>query len=296
MGVKGLYTYLRAYRHDVQVSAEPKLRIGFDAMSMLYKYKSAYEEMYASLQVLKDMGHTLLFVFDGKAPVEKAEEVKDRRDVREAAIQQASIIKDQLNSDTISVKERQILEYSVARLEFQGWHMTRDIRHAFQKGLYKMGIPYVKAVYEADDVLIDLVAAKKLDVIVSTDMDYLLSGLQRMWIPNHISCERFEEILLPEVLEGEGMDQAAFLDAAILCGVEPLRGKLGINTFTAFNWLRYYKNIESLLRSTVKDSRLDVLRDDELLKSVRAHFEARPWETRIRPDHLESCKSFLTSL
>jgi hypothetical protein len=40
---------------------------------MLYKYKSAYEEMYASLQVLKDMGHTLLFVFDGKAPVEKAE-------------------------------------------------------------------------------------------------------------------------------------------------------------------------------------------------------------------------------
>jgi 5'-3' exonuclease len=261
---------------------------------MLYKYKSAYEDMYVSLQALKDMGHTLLFVFDGKAPVEKAEEVKDRRDVREAAIQQATILKDQLNSNTITVKERQILEYSVARLEFQGWHMTREIRHAFQKGLFKMGIPYVKAIYEADDVLVDLALAKKLGVIVSTDMDYLLSGVQRMWIPNHKSCEQFEEILQEEVLKGEGLTQAAFLDAGILCGVEPLRGKLSINSFTAFNWIRYYKNIESLLCSNVKDSRLDILREE--LPRVRAHFEPRLWDTRIRPDHLESCKSFLTSL
>ena len=56
MGVKGLYTYLKGYRHDIYtqtIPTEPKLRIAFDAMSMLYKYKSAYVDMYPSLQELK---------------------------------------------------------------------------------------------------------------------------------------------------------------------------------------------------------------------------------------------------
>ena len=292
MGVRGLYTYLREYRHDIYVTTLPaeKLRIGFDAMSMLYKYKSSYEDIYPILKILKDAGHVLFFVLDGKAPVEKEAEVKERRDVREGATNQAAVIKGQLETANLSAKEREILEYSVARLEFQGWRMTREIRQAFQAGLTKMEIPYFKATYEADDVLVDLWAAGKLDVVVSTDMDFLLSGVPRLWIP---SRNGFEEIILSEVLEGEGMDQEAFLDAGILCGVEPLRGKVSVNSSTAFSWMRYYKRIEVLLNSTVRDSRLDGLDDVE---SVRAHFGAHPWSERIRPDHLEICKSFLETL
>lgn len=299
MGVKGLYTYLKGYRHDVYtqtIPTEPKLRIGFDAMSMLYKYKSAYMDMYPSLQELKAQGHRLLFIFDGKAPVEKEAEVKERRDARQDASQQAIALKEHLTGASISDKERAILEYSVARLEFQGWHMTREIRHEFQKALFKMGIPYVKALGEADDVLTDLAAVGKLDVVVSTDMDFLLSGVQRLWIPFRKSYDGFEEILMSEVLKGESMTPATLLDAGILCGVEPLRGRVSINSATAFSWMRYYKSIEQILKSTVKDPNLEVLRDTELLESVRAHFAFSPWQSRIRPDHLETCKSFLEAL
>jgi hypothetical protein len=98
------------------------------------------------------------------------------------------------------------------------------------------------------------------------------------------------------VLKGEGLDQAGLLDAGILCGVEPLRGRLNINSSTAFSWMRYYKNIEGLLKSTVKDAQLDCVRDEATLESTRKHFGAQPWESRIRPDHLETCKSFLEAL
>jgi 5'-3' exonuclease len=300
MGVKGLYTYLKAYRHDIYsqtLPAEPKLRLGFDAMSMLYKYKGSFEDMYPGLKELKDQGHRILFVFDGKAPAEKEAEVTARRDARQDASHQATALKEYLTTKPdIQPKERKILEYSVARLEFQGWHMTREIRHAFQKELFKMGIPYLKGVGEADDVLVDLVAAGKLDVVVSTDMDFLLSGVPRVWIPFRKSYDGFEEILLAEVLEGEAMTAASLRDAGILCGVEPLRGQVNVISQTAFSWIRYYTTIEGVLKSNIVEPQLDVLRDEAKLAAVRAHFDPKPWESRIRPDHLETCRGFLEAL
>jgi len=299
MGVKGLYTYLKAYRHDIYpntLSTEPKLRIGFDAMSMLYRYKSAYEDIYPVLEELKRQGHILLFVFDGKAPQEKEGEVKERRDAREGATQQATALKEHLSTGNMSDKERTIIEYSVARLEYQGWNMTYEIRQTFQKALFKMGIPYVKAIAEADDVLTDLVGAQKLDLVVSSDMDFLLSGVKRLWIPFYRSYSGFEEIVVQEVLEGEEITAEGLMDAGILCGIEPLRGRVSVNPTTAFSWLRYYQSIEALLKSTVKEEQLDVLRDPVVLDSVRKHFKAQPWSSRIRPDHFETCKSFLEAL
>jgi 5'-3' exonuclease len=295
MGVKGLYTYLKGYRRDKTVQ-EPALRIGFDAMSMLYNYKSSYEDMYPMLKEFKAAGHKLLFVFDGKPPVEKEAEVKERRDNRESATTQATTIKEYLTDTSIQPKERRVLEFSLARLEFQGWHMTRDIRHTFQRALWDMDIAYVKALGEADDVLSDLVAAGKLDVVVSTDMDFLLSGVDRLWIPLR-NRNGFEEILLKDVLAGEGITLEGLRDAGIMCGIEMFRGKLSISSHIAFSWIRYYKNIESILSSTVNDPHLLILNDAELLEKARAHFRPKsPWDAQIRPDHLERCRVFMDAL
>jgi 5'-3' exonuclease len=296
MGVKGLYTYLKAYRKEKTLMKEPALRIGFDAMSMLYNYKANYEDMYPMLKEFKEAGHRLLFVFDGKPPVEKEAEVKERRDNRESATTQASTIKEYLTDTTIQAKERRVLEYSLARLEFQGWHMTRDIRHTFQRVLWDMDIPYVKALGEADEVLSDLAAAGKLDVVVSTDMDFLLSGVNRLWIPLR-NRNGFEEILLKDVLEGEGIPLEGLRDAGIMCGIEMLRGKLSISSHIAFSWIRYYKTIESILSSTVNDPHLEILKDIDMLQRARAHFIPNsPWDAQIRPDHLERCRAFMEAL
>jgi len=298
MGVKGFYTYLKAYRHDVYsgtLPEKPTLRIGFDAMSMLYKYKSSYEEIYPVLKDLLSRGHKLFFVFDGKPPVEKEAEVKERRDARTSATSQANSLREYLHTEIIPKSERDVLEYSLARLEFQGWHMSREIRHAFQKELWNMTIPYVKSISEADDVLSDMAAAGKLDVIVSTDMDFLLSGVARLWIPTR--NYGFEEIILQEVLDGENLTPKMLLDTGILCGVEALRGKVSVSSHIAFSWMRYYKSIEAVLESAIQEAQILILKDAELLAQVRQHFTPRlDWKERIRPDHLERCKEFIENL
>lgn len=305
MGVKGLYTYLKPYRRDIYPQNQPlqphPLRIGFDAMSILYKYKGAYAELYPILTSLKAHGHRLLFVFDGKPPAEKEGEVAARKEARQEAVAQAAAIKEHLAAEggigPSSEHERKILELSAARLEFQGWHMTRDVRHDFQKALWDMEIPYVKALGEADDVLADLALAGKIDVVVSTDMDFLLSGVQRLWIPFRKLADGFEEVELWNLLEGEGLSPAGLCDAGILCGVEPLRGQVSFGAHKAFEWMRYYQSLEALLASSVKDGQLDVLREEGRLEAVRAHFKgAEDWRTRIRPDHFERFRDFLEAL
>ena len=298
MGVKGLYTYLRKYqKHRPYMCSEPPLRIGFDAMSMLYTYKASFPEMYPLLKELKDAGHTLLFVFDGKPPTEKEAEVKERRDLRTSATSQADVLRESLRDPGLGAQERSILEYSLARLEFQGWHMTREIRHTVQQVLWTLDIPYVKAMGEADEVLTELVGAKKLDVVVSTDMDFLLSGVPRLWIPSRTNHTVVEEILMEKVLAGEGMTLEMFRDAGILCGVEALRGRVSIQSTMAFSWIRYYKSIEGLLLSTIKEPQFAELKDPASVERVRAHFTMKgEWKETIRPDHFKRFAVFLEAL
>jgi len=300
MGVKGLYTYVKKYRKErlyESVTAQPPLRIGFDAMSMLYKYKANYPEMYPMLRGLKAAGHRLLFVFDGKPPVEKEAEVKERRDLRNSASTQAETLKTHLTDPTLGAQERAVLQYSLARLEFQGWHMTREIRHAVQQALCDMEIPYVKANGEADGALSELVGSGKLDVVVSSDMDFLLSGVPRLWIPFRTANDGFEEVLLSRVLEGETMTLSMLRDAGILCGVELLRGRVSIHCATAFSWIRYYKSIEGLLHSAIKDPQFEHLKDEALLEKIRQSFRpGMDWKAQIRPDHLEKVAAFMEAL
>jgi 5'-3' exonuclease len=301
MGVKGLYTYVKKYRVQrpyESIPSSPKLRIGIDAMSLLYKYKQSYEKMYSFLETMHKDGHTILFVFDGKSPVEKEAEVSDRRQVREEAVKQASVLESHLESTELQESERAILETSIARLKNQAWHMTRDIRQAVQAALTKIGINYIKGVAEADDTILSLSAAGKLDVVMSTDMDYLLSGIPRLWIPYRTTDERggIEEVLLSKVLAGEKLTAAMLLDAGILCGVEPLYKRLSIQTHVAFSWIKYYKTIEAILQDN-EDAQFSVLREKGLLEKVRKHFLPKsPWMQQIRPDHLHRTRVFLDAL
>lgn len=300
MGVKGLYTYVKKYQKELlygAIPSEPLLRIGFDAMSMLYKHKGAFPEMYPVLKTLQTAGHRLLFVFDGKPPVEKEAEVKERREVRKSALLQAETLRSHLLDKTIQAEERAVLEYSLARCEFQGWHMTQEIRHTFQQALWDMNIPYVKAVAEADNALSELVAAGKLDVVVSTDMDFLLSGVPRLWVPFRNRNDGVEEIVLSKVLEGETIGLDMFRDAGILCGVEALRGKVSIQSSLAFSWIRYYKSIEGLLLSTIKEPQFEHLKDAVLLQKIRDSFKpSARWLETIRPDHYERFAAFIDAL
>ena len=260
MGVKGLYSYLRPYRRPVALD-NPGL-VGVDAMSVLYKFRGNTEMILKFLETF--VGFTFIFVFDGKAPATKQEELAARRDQRNEAKDQLTALKTYLESPTsqefLDSKGRASLERKIQQLELgRAWSMTREVRHAFQDLLREKGIPFVKAIGEADDLLMSLWSDHKLVAVVSTDMDFLVAGVERLWIPSQTGAE---EICLSRVLAEEDVDQSAFLDAALLCGVDGAALIRNMYPQKAFSLMRHYGSIENMVRKQANlESIIDSLTD-----------------------------------
>jgi len=269
-------------------------------MSLLYKHKGRIEDILILLQSLKQVGHRIFFVFDGKPPVEKEREVQARKDQKSDAAAKHTALEAFLQSEEFSRLDDQAkrcIQETLKSLQLQSWHMTREIRRKFQGELWKMEIPYVKSVSEADDVLVDLAHGGKLDVIMSTDMDFLLSGVQTLWIPTHRGLFEFEKLSLDIILKGEGLTESEFVEAGLLCGTEERRGAKGIPCKTAMTLVRHYKSIENILGSSLNDPIINSMFPNEAsILSARDTLSPKEPYSRIRPDHLERVRDFLVLL
>ena len=304
MGVKGLYSYLKHYRNDIDPLLEAPQRIGVDAMSLLYRFRGATGELLNAMRALRGAGHTLFFVFDGKPPAEKEPEVAARKEAKADAASQAVAIQTFLESEAagaLDARSRELLEFSVQRCQNQSWHMTRELRRAFQGELWKEGIPYVKSLSEADDVLLDLATARKLDVILTTDMDYLLGGVKRLWVPTRKGALAFEDVSLADILSGEELTWEAFRDAGLLCGTAERAGARGLPCSTAFSWMRHYGSLEALHQSNVRDMTFRAMFPTVAAIERARTFHAPPAGdhvpyARMRPDHFERVRAFLEAL
>lgn len=269
MGVKGLYSYLRPHRKPLDPTTIPKGLIGVDALSVLYKFRGNTDAILAFLEPFKAASATFLFVFDGKAPETKREEVDDRRTKRNGAREEAIVLKAYLDdSETVlEERDRKIIERKISVLEHGAWSMTREARHAFQDVLRHNNMQFVKAKGEADDVLMSLWYDHKLVGIISADMDFLVAGVERLWIP--CVSKGAEEVRLSAVLEKEDIPMSSFIDAAILCGVST--GYTFVNMYPqkAFTFMRHYGSLEVLAR---RQPSLFADVSEEMIRNVRSRF------------------------
>jgi 5'-3' exonuclease len=243
MGVKGLYSYLRPYRQPVDTTTLPKGLIGVDALSVLYKFRGNTEAILTFLEPFRAAAD-LLFVFDGKAPESKKDEIDERKSKRNTAAAEADTLRAFLKSATMDERDRRILERKIQVLDHGAWSMTRETRHAFQDVLRAHTIRFVKAKGEADDVLMSLWSDRRIIGIISTDMDFLVAGVERLWIPS----PRPEEITLSSVLKNEDLSLSSFRDAAILCGVSTGYTFVNMYPHKAFTFMRHYGSLERLFK------------------------------------------------
>lgn len=244
MGVKGLYSYLRPYRKSPQV--EETFCIGIDVLSVLYKFRGDMKQIESLLYQFLSKGFTFVAVFDGKSPEAKQEEVLERRKKREEAQKQADELKAYLESEGSShldEKAKSILEKKIKQIEMgEAWFVSRSLLKTFIELLTKLSIPIYKAKEEADDVLITLFKDGKVKAILSTDMDFLVMGVERIWIPC-VESKPFniEEIILSEVLTAEEITLLQLQEIAIL-------SRDSVPTQKAFSWIRHYGSLENLIQ------------------------------------------------
>ena len=245
MGVHGFYHYTKNY-HKKIVSLNI-LRVGIDALSLLYKYQGDIDKIFKFLKPI--LHHRLLFVFDGKAPESKKDEINLRKNFVNKKQEEINSLKVWLSSD-INLETKDLIHLQINKLEKDAWIMTYEIRENFKKYLIENNYSFVKSIQEADAVLIDLYYTNYIDVVLSNDMDFLIAGIDKVWL---YVKDDLKEVELNDILEEEDINKEQLKEVAILSGINNIRISSIDDVYVALTLIRHYGSIDSIIQHKAID-------------------------------------------
>jgi flap endonuclease-1 len=201
---------------------------------------------YRTTRLITDYGIELVFVFDGKPPSLKSEEIARRRSIKErydaehaAALESGDLAK----------------AYSKATMTSR---LTREMTGEARELLRLLGIPVVQAPSEGEAQASHMAAAGNVWAAASKDYDCLLFGAPRLLRFLTVSGKEFlpskgafraitpELIDTPAMLAHYKLTREALVDLAILVGTDFNDGVKGIGPKKALKLICEFGAIENM--------------------------------------------------
>jgi flap endonuclease-1 len=196
---------------------------------------------------LMELGTKLVYVFDGKPPVLKTEEIERRSAQRREA-------KDQYLRALQTGDMVQARKYAEASTV-----LRRDMVADAKELLDAMGIPWVDAPSEGEAQASLMAAEGTVNAVASQDHDSLvfgapvllrnvtISGKRRLPSKGIMINVQPERIYLANVLTATGLTREQLIDFAILLGTDFNPGGFeGIGPVTALKYLKKYGRLEEI--------------------------------------------------
>jgi flap endonuclease-1 len=180
-----------------------------------------------------------IFVFDGKAPEMKSDELQKRRQKREEA------------EEELKKAEETGDQEALARFSKRIVRVTQKHNDECKRLLKLMGVPIIEAPGEAEA---QCAAMSKAGLVYATgteDMDALTFGspiLLRHLTFSEARKMPIREVYLSKVLEELNLTQEQFVDLCILLGCDYCDSIRGIGPVRALEMIRKYGNIETILK------------------------------------------------
>jgi len=219
--------------------------------------------MFRTSHLMSDYGILLIFVFDGRPPPLKGEEILKRRKVREKAVREYKRAVEA--GDYAKAFSKAVM---TSRL-------SRELAEDAKRLLSLLGIPYIQAPSEAEAQAAFM--AKRGDVWAcnSRDYDSILFGAPRLVryltisgresLPSRgISRPLIPELIqLDDVLSVLHLRREQLIDTAILIGTDFNNGVRGIGPKRGLDLIRRFGSIEDLpksLREKVSSNYVEVRR------------------------------------
>jgi len=309
MGIKGLRDLLKkqlsCYEEQVPMKNFENKKIVIDASLFICMYKAARKEMYEEAFInlfaalLENNIHPT-FVFDGQSPKEKSNEKKKRAEKKDALITRVEKLEDDFDQykktgkisqnlqdisgkvqTSIIVKGATTTTFSASKVK----HYIEKLRDSIlnitdvdfknlQELLTIFGIPYITAKGEAEILCAELVKRGIADAVMTKDTDVLACCVPIMLYDVNLGTKEFTQIRIETILSGLDLDETSWLDLCIMCGTDFNDNIPRVGPVTSFNYIKKYKNIETIGEMVTKVDRL-TKQKTKLDISVLAHEKTR---------------------
>ncbi len=201
---------------------------------------------FRTTRLISDYDMKLVFVFDGKPPALKSEELVNRREARRKAEEEY-----QAAVDRGDLKEAFSKAVMTGRLTTQGLEDTKRL-------LDLLGIPWVQAPSEGEAQAAYMVQRGDVWAANSKDYDSMLFGAPRLvrflsisgqeWLPSKDRARKVlpELIDLDRFLGYNGITRQQLIDMGILIGTDFNTGIKGIGPKTALKLIKKHGRLEEL--------------------------------------------------
>jgi flap endonuclease-1 len=179
------------------------------------------------------------FVFDGKPPQLKSNELAKRFAKREDAAESLAEAKDEENQEDVEKYTKRLVK------------VTKEHNDDAKKLLRLMGVPIIEAPGEAEAQCAALVSADLVYATATEDMDALTFGTKKLLRHLTFSQARGEpivEIDLAIILRDMKLTMDQFIDLCILCGCDYTQSIRGIGPMTALKLIRENQSIENAVK------------------------------------------------
>ena len=200
---------------------------------------------------LLEAGVKPVYVFDGKPPDFKQNELAQRREKKEKAEEEMKA--------AVESGDQEALLRATKRTVRASTKMNDDAKRL----LRLLGVPVIEAPSEAEATCAALAKAGKVYAAATEDMDVLTFGTPRM-VKNLFSTlqgvakpgtsakdqKPVYEVDLEICLQQLNVDMATFVDFCIMCGCDYCGTIRGVGPASAFKLLAEHKNIEGVIAAT----------------------------------------------
>jgi len=286
MGIKYLNRFFRntipSSMNFISIAELSGKKIAVDISIYLYKYASEgnlIENIYLMLSIFRNYNVTPIFIFDGKAPLEKKELLIKRREDKQEAEKEFNKLKRILHSSpNIDYDEKQELINNMDLLKKKFVRISKNDIEQVKQLMRAYGATYYDAPGEADHLCAMLTIKGKVWACLSEDMDMFVYGCPR--VIRYLSLLNHTIVLynMTEILDKLGFTQKELREICILSGTDyNTTNNNDDDSPNLYKTLKYFKQYQTEKQDTDFYNWLlqnnDYIKDYNLLKQIYSIFD-----------------------
>lgn len=197
-------------------------KIAVDISIYIYRFagdNTLIENIYLMLSIFRHYNIIPIFVFDGRAPVEKLELLQKRKDDKEKAQEEYNKLKNSLNNEMNETEKQEII-YHMEMLKKKFVYINKNDIENVKMLIKSYGATYYDASGEADELCVMLNIKHKVWACLSEDMDMFVYGCPR--VIRYLSLLNHTAVVydLKGILNNLGITQKELREICVLSGTD----------------------------------------------------------------------------